>query len=166
LALFWASTEPSHVFGQQHASCSIRHSRVVHIPHRYAISSQGESPFSKRAVQFIQKAAENARPRSARGPERSPRQVRESIKSTIVALLIYLRCLVCHRPSHQAMRRADLARPIPLPRRNLCQSLAHDLHHHLGKIGRLIKISFATSRHGMKRTQKTRSTASSTAPVL
>ena len=38
LALVWASTEPSHVFGQQHASCSVRHSRVVHLLHRYAIS--------------------------------------------------------------------------------------------------------------------------------
>ena len=40
----------SRVFGQQRASCSVRHRRVVHIPHRYAISSQDESPFSKRAV--------------------------------------------------------------------------------------------------------------------
>ena len=84
LALVCASTEHSHVFGQQRASCSARHSKVVHILHRYALSSQGQSPFSKRAVQFIQKANENSRPRSARGPERSPRQVRELISLTII----------------------------------------------------------------------------------
>ena len=73
----------SHLFGQQRASCSVRHSQVVHILHRYAIFGQGESPFSERAVQFIQKANENARPRSVRGPECSPRQVRELIGRTL-----------------------------------------------------------------------------------
>ena len=71
------------VFGQQRASCSVRHSKVV-ILHRHAISSQGESPFSQRAVQFIQKANGSARPGSVRGSERSPRQVRELISPTII----------------------------------------------------------------------------------
>ena len=84
LALVWASTQPSRVFGQQRASCSVRHSKVVHFLHRHAISSQGQSPFSQRAVQFIQKANESARPRSARGPEPSAGQVREMISSTLI----------------------------------------------------------------------------------
>ena len=152
---------PLCVFGQKRASCSVRHSKVVHILHRYAISSQGESPFSKRAVQFIQKANESARPGSARGPGRSPRQV-EFTNPTIIALLIYFRSLVFYL---QATHPVDLGRTTPLPHRNLCQSLAHHLHRHLGKLGSLIKIFLAPSRNGTKRTQKTHSTASSTAPV-
>ena len=165
MALVWASTEPSHVFGQQCASCSARHSKVVHVLQRYAISTQGESPFSKRTVQLIQKANENARPRSARGRERSPRQVRKLTNPTIIALLIYSRRLVFYQFSLQADHPVDLGRPTPLPRRNLCQSLAHHLHHHLGKHGRLIKISLAPSRNGTKRTQKTPSIVSLTALV-
>jgi hypothetical protein len=139
--------------------------QAQHIPHRYAISSQGESSFSKRPVQFIQKANESARPRNARGPERSPRRVRELISPTIIALLIHFRRLVFCWFSLQAVRPVDLGRPTPLPRRNLCPSLAHRLHRHLGKLGHLIKISSVASRHGMKRTQKTRSIASWMAPV-
>ena len=104
LALVWASTEPSHVFCQQRASCSVRHSKVVHVLHRYAISTQGESPFSKRAVQFIQKANENARPRSARGPEHSPRQVRELINSTVIRTADLLLILSLLPPSHASSR--------------------------------------------------------------
>ena len=157
LALVCASTEHSHVFGQQHASCSVRHSRVGHIPHRYAISSQGQSPLSKRAVQFIQKANENARPRSARGPERSPRHVRELISLTIMRTTDLLSMLVFHQLSLQAEHPVG---PTPHPHRNLCQSLPHHLHRHLGKLGHLIKISLGPSRNGTKRTQKTPSIVS------
>ena len=102
LALVWASMD--RVFGQQRASCSVRHSKVVHALHRYAISSQGESPFSQRAVQFIQKANENAKPRSARGPEHSPRQVRELISPTVICTADLLSILSLLPPSRTSSR--------------------------------------------------------------
>ena len=79
----------------------------MHIPHCYAISRQGESPFSKRAVQFIQKAAESTRSGSARGPERGPRQVRELISPTVIRtadLLLTLSPLPVVSPSRASSR--------------------------------------------------------------
>jgi hypothetical protein len=79
----------------------------VHVLQRYAISTQGESPFSKRTVQLIQKANESTRPWSARGPERRPRQVRELIGPTNIRtadLLLILSLLPVLSPSRPSSR--------------------------------------------------------------
>ena len=69
-----------------------------------SIPSQDESPFSKKAVQFIQKANENTKPGSARGPESSPRQVREVISTTVICTADLLSILSLLHPSRASSR--------------------------------------------------------------